>query len=75
MEDDIDVAGNFTAEMRIAHITVDNLDLIESVDGFEPAPVVEGIVAGQRPDFGAGFQQCFGQVRTDKTICTGHQNF
>ena len=44
MKDNVDSGSDFSAKVRIAYVSADNLDLIAGLDRLQPPPIVKGIV-------------------------------
>lgn len=60
--------------VRIAHVTVQDFDLLIAVNIFQLAAIIEGVVLGQGLDFVASPNQKFGQMRADKFISGSYKD-
>src|SRR5579884_2710842 len=74
MKYNVDIAGQFLAEVSVPHIAGNDFDLLQTADFLEPAPVVERVIKAQGPDLGSGSDKLLHQVRANKAVRSGHEH-
>ena len=75
MEYSVDASDGVAAEIGVAHIAGDDLEILARSHLFEPSPIVEGIILRQGAHLPARGQKSLGQMRADKTVGAGDQSF
>src|SRR5579859_2571482 len=73
MENHIDAARDLLAEVSIADVAGDNLNLLQAVDFFEPSPAVEGVVKAERANPGSGRDQLLDEMGADESVSTRNE--
>jgi hypothetical protein len=74
VEDGVNAPTQVAALVGIAHVTGDDLNLGPRVDGFEPAPVVEGVVLGQGTHLAALPHEALDQMGADEPVGAGDKD-
>jgi hypothetical protein len=74
MVDHVDPGHQSAAEVRIAHVTADDLDLRKARKLLQPAPIVEGVVVRQGGYLRAFRDQRLHEVGADKAVRARDQN-
>ena len=74
VEHDIDAFADRLTALRVTNVAADNLELGPSRHVLKPAPVVERVVEGQRPNATTSCEQQLDKVRPDEPIGAGDEN-
>jgi len=74
MQDQVDAFANVLAQVRISNVPADDLDVLEARQVFQPTPVVERVIQGERAYPFRLVHGHFRQMRADESIGPCDQN-